>query len=309
MKKEPRQMQRQARSGQRRYRAIGYGLLTMLAVGLVVALGLMLQTNKKTFFVQAQGGPEGAISQLRTTDIHALAFSATEPNTAFFGHHFGLLVSRDGGKSWQETSLKNADAMALALPPSEPKTLYAAGHDVFFKSLDGGKRWQAVPANLPSLDIHGFASDPQNASVVYAHSVGYGVFSSQDGGTTWQPLWLEAPPSVFNLAVGSEDTLYAAAGGEGLWRSDDKGQNWQKLTRPDEAVIAVSFEPSRGRLFATFFGSESGLYVSEDKGASWSLLRSGNFLAFAASPLNPDELMLVDTQGFVFASHDNGLTW
>jgi photosystem II stability/assembly factor-like uncharacterized protein len=258
---------------------------------------------------QSESGQAKAISQLNTADFHSLAFSLTEPSTVFFGHHNGLLISRDGGKTWQETALKNADAMALALPLSDPRVMYAAGHDVFVKSMDAGQSWQGVTTNLPSSDIHGFVADSQNAEIVYAHAVGYGIFISENGGTTWQPLWPEAPPSTFNLALGDNETLFAAAGGEGLWRSSDKGQTWQKLSIPTEAAIAVSYEPSHKLLFATLFGNSPGLYSSEDKGTTWRLLLSGNFLAFAVSPQNLDEMLLVDTQGLVFSSHDGGLSW
>lgn len=84
------------------------------------------------------------ISKLSTADFHSLAFSLTEPETIFFGHHHGLLVSHNGGKDWEPTTLNNADAMALALPPSDPQILYAAGHEVFFKSTDDGRSWESV---------------------------------------------------------------------------------------------------------------------------------------------------------------------
>src|SRR5690349_19404007 len=52
------------------------------------------------------------ISRLTTGDFHSLAFSPTEPETIFFGHHGGLLVSHNGGKDWELTTLSGADAMA-----------------------------------------------------------------------------------------------------------------------------------------------------------------------------------------------------
>jgi photosystem II stability/assembly factor-like uncharacterized protein len=258
---------------------------------------------------QSESGQAKPISQLNTADFHSLAFSHTEPSTVFFGHHNGLLISRDGGKTWQPTALQSADAMALAVPSSNPQIMYAAGHGVFVKSTDAGQSWQGVKTNLPSSDIHGFAADPQNAELVYAHAVGFGVFSSQDGGTTWQPLWSEGPASIMNLSVGNNETLYAAAGSEGLWQSRDSGQSWQKAQTPDAGAIAISYEPSRQRLFATLFGDSPGLYASDDAGSSWILILPGVYLAFAASPQNPDELLLVDGRGSVYASHDRGKTW
>ena len=134
-------------------------------------------SNRQSDNLQAQ-----PISKLSIADFHSLAFSLTNPDTVYFGHHGGLLISQNGGKDWEATALENADAMALAFPPSDPQTMYAAGHDVFFKSTDGGQTWESVSTNLPGTDIHGFTVDPENASHVYAHVVGFGIFGSQNGG-------------------------------------------------------------------------------------------------------------------------------
>lgn len=283
--------------------------LLVVSLAPIVAVAVWWFATRGQSNAQSETGQAKPISQLETADFHSLAFSPTEPSTVFFGHHNGLLLSRDGGKTWQPTALQNADAMALAVPLANPQIMYAAGHGAFVKSSDGGQSWQEVKTNLPSSDVHGFAVDPQNPNVVYAHSVGYGVFGSEDSGTTWEPLWSEAPPSVINLGVGEHETLYAAAGSEGLWQSRNGGQSWQKVQTPEAGAIAVSYEPTRKRLFATLFGDSPGLYASDDAGSSWLLILPGVYLAFAVSPQNPDELLLVDGQGLVFASHDGGSSW
>ena len=252
------------------------------------------------------------ISRLTTADFHSLAFSLTEPETVFFGHHQGLLVSHNGGKDWEPTTLKNADAMALALPASDPQIMYAAGHEVFFKSTDGGKSWKSVATNLPGLDIHGFTVDPENANLIYAHVVGFGIFGSQDGGRGWTLLSVSAPPLTYNLAVGENSkTLYAAAGDAGLWQSRDGGHTWNPVQNaPDKGAIAVTYVPANGRFYVSTLGDSQGLYVSDDNGQSWkSVGLSGLFLAIAVSPLDPDHILTINSHGEVFASRDGGLTW
>ena len=253
-----------------------------------------------------------AISRLTTADFHSLAFSPTALETIFFGHHHGLLVSHNGGKDWEPTTLENADAMALALPPSDPQIMYAAGHEVFFKSTDGGKSWESVSTDLPGLDIHGFAVDPENANKVYAHVVGFGIFGSQDGGSTWILLSNSAPPSTYNLAVGeNSETLYVAAAQAGLWKSEDGGQSWKAVQNiPDRGAVAVAYVPTNGRFYVSTVGDSAGLYVSDDYGQSWKALGlTGALLAVAVSPLDPDHIIVVNDQGDVFASRDGGLTW
>jgi photosystem II stability/assembly factor-like uncharacterized protein len=254
-----------------------------------------------------------ALSRLTASDFHSLAFSPSEPDTIYFGHHYGLMISRDGGLNWEATTLQNADAMALAAPPANPQILYAAGHNVFFKSTDGGATWGSVATNLPGLDIHGFAADPQNADLVFAHIVGFGgLFHSQDGGATWTALPASMPAATFSLITGETgQTLYAAAGNAGLWRSLDAGESWAQLPgTPGEAVVALAYNSMNKRLLISTYGGDAGLYASDAAGDTWKALGlKANVMAVASSPHDPNRLIAVDERGWVYASRDGGVTW
>lgn len=285
-------------------RTIGLGL----ALGGALVIGSLLIGRLLTARENRQ-----ALSRLSTSDFHSLAFSPTQPDTVFFGHHGGLMVSQDGGRTWQATALQNADAMALAISPANPMIMYAAGHAVLLKSIDQGASWQSITPNLPGTDIHGFTVDPDNAATVYAHVVGQvGIFRSDDAGETWTALPAALPASTFNLAVGpTAQILYATAGQAGLWRSADGGRNWSQVPgMPGEGAIAVAYNRANHRLYVTTLGNSAGLYASNDDGATWQTLNlSGKLMAIASSPLDPNRLMTVDDQGWVFASSDAGATW
>src|SRR5258706_1442763 len=252
------------------------------------------------------------ISHLSTADFHSLAFSPTEPDTVFFGHHHGLMVSKDGGRNWQPTTFANADAMALALPVSDPQLMYAAGHDVFYKSTDGGKTWNPLTPDLPGLDMHGFTVDPEDGNRIFAHIVGYGIFGSQDGGTTWTWLSKTVSQSTFNLTMGeNSQILYAAAMKDGLLRSSDGGRTLANIEQaPDQGAIAVTYVKTGNRLLVTTLGSAAGLYSSDDDGKSCvALALTGNIMAIAVSPLDPKHLIAINDRGEVFSSRDNGVSW
>ena len=282
----------------------------MILTGFIVVLvaGLWIVISNR------QSANDGArpIGRLTTNDFHSLAFSPTELETVFFGHHDGLLVSRNGGKDWQAATLTSADAMALGVPPSSPQTMYAAGHNVFVKSSDGGETWQSVPADLSGLDIHAFAVDPENADRVFAYVVSFGLFGSEDGGLNWQALSLDVPASIHGLTLGKDgQTLYAAAGGAGLWQSQDGGQTWTPVQNlPDNGAIAVAYDRANGRLYLTTLEPAAGLYYSDDGGQTW--VSSGlkdTLLAVAIGPLDPNHIIAVNDRGEVFASRDGGASW
>ena len=279
----------------------------------VVGIILVILTVGRWFLTSRGTSSNGSpISRLSTRDFHALAFSPTQPDTIYFGHHSGLMVSRDGGRTWQPASLQNADAMALAAPPSNPQVMYAAGHDVLVKSTDGGANWHPLTTNLPGTDIHGFAADPQNAEHVYAHVVGFGIWGSQDGGATWALLSATAPQSTFNLIVGQDiKTLYAAAGEAGLFKSADGGKTWSRLSgAPGGGAMAIAYDHVMARLYVTTLGNGAGLNVSSDNAATWSALNlTGTLLAVAVSPQDSKHLLVVDDAGRVYSSTDAGATW
>ncbi len=302
-KQQEREKMRTKRKQQRSRQLMIGGIMLILVTGLIFVF--LSNTNSESSGVSA-------ISHLSTSDFHSLAFSPTEPETVFFGHHNGLLVSYDGGVDWQSTALTDVDAMALALPLSDADIMYAAGHDVFFKSTDGGKTWKSVTTNLPGFDIHGFTVNPDDAIRVFAHVVGFGIFGSEDGGSTWTQLSDGAPPSTFNLAMGeSSESLYAAAGQAGLWHSLDGGRTWSLVQNiPGNGVVAVNYVRANGRLYVTTLGNSAGLYVSDDNGQSWKATGlKGTLLAVAVSPLDPNHIIVVSDQGEVYASRDNGISW
>ena len=275
---------------------------------LVLVAGLWIAFSNR----QSENAGARPISRLTTNDFHSLAFSPTEPETVFFGHHDGLLVSHNGGKDWQSTVLNNADAMVLGIAPSNSQTLYIAGHNVFVKSDDGGKTWQGVHPNLPGLDIHAFALDPENADKLVAYVVSFGLFGSEDGGINWESLSVTVPSSILSLTFGEDSqTLYTAAGGAGLWQSQDGGKTWVPVQNlPANGAIAVAYERANGRLYLTTLEPAAGLYYSDDGGETWtSTSLRETILAVAISPLDPKHIVAVNDQGEVFASRDGGLTW
>lgn len=150
------------------------------AAAVLVAAGvawLVLQQTRPTGTTAPSGtsGIGSGLQQLGTlqaADYHSLAFSPTDPNVLFFGHHNGVMHSMDGGRSWRPAvSRTNFDAMILAASPATPEVLWMAGHNVFYQSRDGGKNWTEVRGNLPGLDLHAFAASGSQPNLLYAFAV------------------------------------------------------------------------------------------------------------------------------------------
>src|SRR5438094_10148380 len=99
----------------RRWLVLG-GLLVLVAL---IAGALALRAGRER---------GGALATLTTGDFHALAFSPTDPDVIFFGHHNGILRSADGGRTWRPlVERRNFDAMGLAVSRANPRQVYLAG--------------------------------------------------------------------------------------------------------------------------------------------------------------------------------------
>ncbi|MBI2953407.1 MAG: hypothetical protein HYY30_03775 [Chloroflexi bacterium] len=301
------QHRRPRSGGNRSRRWLALGLLFPL-VAIVVMVYLM-----------ARPGGGGSIAVIQANDFHALAFSpddADDANVVFFGHHNGVMRSDDGGRTWRSlVAQRNFDAMGLVVNPANPRHLYLAGHNIFFASVDGGTSWQSLTNNLPGGDIHGFTASPDALSRLFAFVVGHGLFASNDGGKQWEKLSEQLPGDVIDLAAGSSQVLFAGSVSGGVLRSVDGGKTWERSGAGlgGSNVTALAVESTNQQI--VFAGTDSGLYRSDDAGASWRELTfpGQNVATLAISPSNPRVVLAIEFvragEGRVYRSEDGGTTW
>jgi photosystem II stability/assembly factor-like uncharacterized protein len=250
-------------------------------------------------------GPGGTMpwTTLGTRDVHSLAFASGDGQHLFFGHHTGLLESRNGGRSWQPTALSGADAMNVR--PAPGNTLQVAGHNVYVESTDGGAHWAPVANDLPGLDLHAFTIDPADPKHAWAWSVGYGLFESTDRGRHWAIRQVGDWPVLVAIDAEGAASLLSVSS-RGLAKSTDGGQNWRSLANPGGGQVAsLAARPDGNLLYA---GTTTGLKRSDDGGLTW---RSTAFtgLALTVAVTGSNTVALVDDATRFFRSDDGGATF
>jgi photosystem II stability/assembly factor-like uncharacterized protein len=191
--------------------------------------------------------PNGA--RLATTPV-ALAISG---DNAYAATARGVYTSSDGGRSWREpVTPPKSNVQALAVAPDDPTVVYAAagGSDTrgLYESTDAGRTWGLLTDGLEDTDVSAVALDPERRTTIYIGTTGEGVFTSTDGGASWQPAgsglpririrgttvtgkatsWTETV-GITALAIdpANPKTLYAATSGRGVFRTRDAGRSWQ----------------------------------------------------------------------------------
>jgi photosystem II stability/assembly factor-like uncharacterized protein len=220
---------------------------------------------------QAQGG-----SEART--VRAFAFLN---GAALAASDEGVLRSRDGGP-WSSAGLTQVRVSALAvLPPSgvaASGTVVAGGDATqgseplpLFSSPDGGQHWAGVPVTASGGVVGGssivasLASGPAAGQGPHGLLMGTntGLFSSHDGGASWQQLTggavpatdvtalVEAPRQASRLYVASDGGGSASGG---LWVSSDAGGHFASLAPPlpEVTAVAVTGDASPTLVVATF---------------------------------------------------------
>jgi photosystem II stability/assembly factor-like uncharacterized protein len=257
------------------------------------------------FRPQDGGADPSAWARLNTADVHALAFAPADPGHLYFGHHNGLLESRDGGRTWGPASLTGADAMNVRI--AGEGRIQIAGHEVYLESADGGASWQPVPNDLPGLDLHAFAVDPADADHAWTFAVGFGLFETHDAGRHWALRQSGNWGYLASYRAGDQTTL-VAVGPEGLVRSVDDGATWQSLAYPGAPLAGGLAAADDGS--ALYAATSDGLKRSTDQGQTWQDTGfDGVALALAVAPGDPTTVVVVDDATRFYRSADGGASW
>jgi len=257
---------------------------------------------------QAQSGSDGPAASAglpNTPDYHSLLVAPTDTGHVFLGTHAGLYESRDGGRSWTKAALAGQDAMNLA--DGEGETVWTAGHNVFAKSTDGGATWTDVrPDGLPSLDLHGFAVDPNDPATLFAAVAGEGLYRSDDGGESFEEVSSEVGGSVMALAVTDDGRMLAGDMEQGLLASKDGGETWQVAAEAE--VMGLAINPADPQ---TIVAGGPGILRSSDGGRTWgqalALGQGAGPVAWSAS--DPEVGYAVGFDRQLYRTDDRGRSW
>ena len=243
-------------------------------------------------------------STLGTADVHSLAFDPSDESRLYFGHHGGLLETRDGGRTWQPTTVSGADAMNVRAATGR---IQIAGHEVYVESTDGGASWQAVQTDLPGLDLHAFAVDPADADHAWAFAAGLGLFETTDAG---RHFTLRQSGNWGSLAAyrDGDAVVLLAVGPQGLVLSRDGGATWEPLTYPGSPLSGGLAAAADGSII--YAATTAGLRNSTDGGATWQPTGFGrSALAVAVAADDGLEVAVVDEDTRVYRSSDGGASW
>ncbi len=222
----------------------------------------------------------------------------------------GVYKSTDGGRTFTNMGLASTHQIARVVPHlSDPDVVYvcAIGHlwgytgdRGLFKSTDGGDAWRKLGGGLPNdgktgcTDLVMHPTDPNILYAAFYHRLRQpwtfysggpngGIFKSTDGGATWQKLTTGLP-------------------------AGETGRIGLAIYRRNPNIVMAFVEAARSDDLGI---PGSGVYRSEDAGASWTYVNTYNNRPFYYSqirinPTDDQRVYLLTTRFMV--SEDGGKT-
>ena len=144
---------------------------------------------------------------------------------------------------------------------------------------------------------------------VYIGAASGGVWKSQNGGTTYKPVFDKQPvqsigavaidpknPKVVWVGTGEAWTRNSVSVGDGIYKSTDGGENWTNMgLKESEHIAKILVDPTDsntvyacvpGKLWSD--NDDRGLYKTTDGGKTWSKILKGSNLSTGCSMISFD---------------------
>jgi photosystem II stability/assembly factor-like uncharacterized protein len=188
------------------------------------------------------------------------------------------------------------------MDPNDPLRLWIGGRRLFHTD-NGAGTWSAASSELPQGKVSALAvalgdSDRVLAGTSFGDILRSDIGTLADGDTVWESTrpregwvsWLAFDPRDPDVAYAT----YARFGGRHVWKSDDGGASWRPLDGsgpgrlPNIPAHSLVVDPQNSARI--YLGTDLGVFVSLDGGASWAVENTGfaavvtESLALATNP-------------------------
>ncbi|MFM9910913.1 MAG: VPS10 domain-containing protein [Chitinophagaceae bacterium] len=259
-----------------------------------------------------------AIDSKNTTTIYVAAPGPLWSDSK----HRGLYKSNDGGTTWEKILYLNerTGCAEVAIDPQNSAIIYASTWEFrrlpylfnsggtgsgMYKSLDGGKTWKELSNGLPPKPFGRIAftlapSAPNNL-VAIVESNETGLYISADGGDNWKKQSavanVVARPFYFStIVIDPKDPKRVYRPAFKFSYSVDGGYSFAEASFEGAAVHAdhhaLWINPNNTNQL--YLGTDGGLYISLDKGATWMFAQNlpvGQFYHVAIDAKEPYNVM------------------
>ncbi len=222
----------------------------------------------------------------------------------------------------------------IVFSPLDPKVLYATSQHVW-RTTNDGQSWERISPNLTRSDpktmqasggpitkdqtgvetyavVFTLAPSRQDVNTIWAGSDDGWVHVTRDGGKNWERVTppdlpefarislIEASPHQNGVAYLAANRYQMGDRKPYVYKTADFGKTWQKIVTgiPDTDFPRVIREDTKRRGLL-YVGTEHGIYVSFNDGASWQSLKLN-------LPTTPVHGIVSEERDLVIGTHGRG---
>jgi photosystem II stability/assembly factor-like uncharacterized protein len=252
------------------------------------------------------------------------------------GQQRAINIYPNNPMGWSSVDIKERFqwTFPIVFSPIDQKTLYASSQHLW-RTTTGGQRWEKISPNLTRSDpktmqasggpitkdqtgvetyavIFTVAPSRQEANTIWTGSDDGWVHVTRDGGKTWDKVTppdlpdftrislIEASPHQNGVAYLAGNRYQQGDRQPYIYKTADFGKTWQKIVNGIPATDfprTIREDPKRRGLL--YVGTETGIYISFDDGASWQSLRLN-------LPVTPVHGIVVEERDLVIGTHGRG---
>lgn len=173
--------------------------------------------------------------------------------------------------------------------------------------------WKDITGNLDT-DLYSIAINSQNDNVIYVGS-DKAIFKTEDKGKNWSYICTvkgeNQKVNFIFLDPSIQGAVYFATA-NGLFKSVDGGKTIEKIFKGKSGESKEALYLTKTGEGTFYLGTEKGLLVSRDNGASWirvaGVPQEGRVKSINCHPALPNIIYAVSDYG-VYKSCDKGINW
>ncbi len=231
-----------------------------------------------------------------------VAVDPRDNKTTYSGSQFGYYARLGDGpraevrprNAFGDPALRYNWNTPVILSPHNADVVYF-GTNRLYRSMDQGDTWTAISEDLsrsknrgdvPYGTLSSLSESPLQFGLIWAGTDDGQVWVTDSSGVRWKDVAGKLPKdrwvSRVEASNHARERAYVTLNGYRdddirayVYRTDDLGKRFKDISKglPDEAVNVIREDPLVEDIL--YVGTDSGVYVSTDRGDSWSALQGG----------------------------------
>jgi len=203
-----------------------------------------------------------------------MVFSPHDPKTLYLAAE-KVFKSTDRGLTFTAIS----GDLTEGADRDEIVTMGVKGSDITIARNDGISAWPTIVS---------LAESPRKAGIIYAGTDDGNLAVTRDGGKSWTNVFGKVPGVPADIYVSEvvpsrfeDGTVYATFDGHRqndfgtyIYASNDYGQTWRSIAANLTDEVARTLTEDLKNPDVLYLGTETGLFVSLDRGGSWSRIKA-----------------------------------